>query len=141
MEVQSEQQNNLSEEQNSHGPQAQTSVEDGVVNVGTASNNVEATTTAEVQVSTVPGRIFFLFFVSFYAETENGDISLFQIQLQKFRQLRINMAMAKDLKTVMRTRRRLLKNPHVEDTTNAEKLSNIGVCCLFDAKYDNWSLI
>ena len=35
--------------------------------------------------------------------------------------------MAKDLKIVMRTRKRSLKNLPVEDTTNAAKLSNIGV--------------
>ena len=62
MEVQSEQQNNPSEE---HSSQAQASVEDASVNVGTASNNVEATSTAEVQVSTVPGKIlgFFVIFL------------------------------------------------------------------------------
>ena len=53
MEVQSEQQNNPSEE---HSSQAQASVEDASLNFGTASNNVEATSTAEVQVSTVPGK-------------------------------------------------------------------------------------
>ena len=62
MEVQSEQQNNPSEE---HGPQAQASVEDASLNFGTASNNVEATSTAEVQVSTVPGKklLFFVIFI------------------------------------------------------------------------------
>ena len=66
MEVQSEQQNNPSEE---HGPQAQASVEHASVNVGTASNNVEATSTAEVQVSTVPGKKLFFFLVIFIEGT------------------------------------------------------------------------
>ena len=121
MEVQSEQQNNSSEE---HGPQAQVSVEDASVNVGTASNNVEATSTAEVQVSTVPGKK--LFFCHF--RRGNMDSSLLQILLQKFRPLKTNMLQVtgKDLKIVMRTRRRSLKNLLVEDTTNVVKLSNIG---------------
>ena len=121
MEVQSEQQNNPSEE---HGSQAQASVEDASVNVGTASNNVEATSTAEVQVSTVPGKKLSVC----HLRRRNMDSSLLQILLQKFRPLKTNMLQvtAKDLKIVMRTRRRSLKNLLVEDTTNVVKLSNIG---------------
>ena len=67
MEVQSEQQNNPSEE---HSSQAQASVEDASLNFGTASNNVEATSTAEVQVSTVPGKKLFFFWS--FSQREHG---------------------------------------------------------------------